>query len=94
MYKYLTISILYSYRFSSRIMAISYPYRFLRLNPKLFSGLKSPYRVWQFCIPVRLDPKPLSGLKSPCIAWQFCTSTGFLRLDPNSMCGLKSPYRV
>ena len=50
-YKYLTIAISHSYRFSNLIKAISYSYRFLKLNPKSFCGLKSPYRVWQFCSP-------------------------------------------
>ena len=49
-YKYLTNAISYSYRFLNPIMAILYPYRFLRLNPKSLSGLKSPYTARQFLI--------------------------------------------
>ena len=46
-YKYLQISNKCNFIFLQiyPIIAIPYPYRFLRLNPNSLSGLKSPYRA-------------------------------------------------
>ena len=38
-------------KMSVQSTAVLYPTGFPRLNPKSLSGLKCPYRVWQFHIP-------------------------------------------
>ena len=62
---------------SLQSIAITYPYRFLRLNQNncVALNLLTEYDNFLFLQVFRLNPKSLNGPKHPYITWQFCIPT-------------------